>query len=176
MNLKHPQALNGFLLSSMTSYPNAIGLPGWLIEVLREEYEQERGDGLAVGHAMLRSEYLREWSIKRMRVISSEERQGYLDPILLYIDQAGRRERDNFRIGELAAFQQLAPGEQAASLRFLAANQAPAGDGSAPEGWMRKRLADLRKNQPTQAYLYGAATAVDTFCLHLAFVRSFLLA
>ena len=109
-----------------------------------------------------------------MRVISDEERQGYLDPIVFYIDQANRRERSDFQIGELAEFQQLAPREQAAALRFLASNPAPEGDLSAADGWMRKQLAGLRKSQPSQAYLYGAATAVDTFCLHLAFVRSFL--
>jgi hypothetical protein len=182
MNIQPPQALAGFLLAKAHVYPNAIGVPGWLVEVLQQQLARPLPPALAVASALLRPEYTREYIVKRMRLPSADELQGFLDlPVLVIAVGEAYLDPEHSRLEGQPEFQALPASQQEQARQFVDGHLAWAMSvfqpGHLQDGTplMAKIYRQVRGEPFSVDYLHGSLAAQDTFCLHNDFIRSFAL-
>jgi hypothetical protein len=182
MNIQHPQAFSGFLMAKAHAYPNALGVPGWLVEVLQEQLARPLPPALAVASALLRPEYTREYIVKWMRLPSANELQGFLDlPVLVIEVGEAYLDPEHFRLEGQPEFQALPASQQEQARQFVDRHLAWAMSvfqpGHLQDGtpFIAKIYRQVRSEPFSDDYLRGALAAQDTFCLHNDFIRSFAL-
>jgi hypothetical protein len=182
MSIQHPQALAGFLLAKARTYPLALGLPGWLIDVLKEQQSRSLPPTLVTATAMLRPEYIRDYSAKWMTLPSQDELQGYIDPPSLVVAVGGwLLDPEHFLLAAQPEFQALPADQQERAVQFVQAQLAWAQGLVQPQFlqdgtvFMGKVFQRLRTGPANEDYRKGALIAHDTFCMHNDFVRSFAL-
>lgn len=176
-----PHALSGFLLANSSTYRWSIGLPAWLIDVLIQKQAESWPITLIVGLAMLSPEYEREYCAKKMSVPTPDEWQGYLDPVGLLLSVAFPCDRGPETFFDTTEYSRLSSAAKEKLCGFIRAEEEWARSQFQPNHlmnanqWMGSIYRRIMKMDPTSAYALGASIAHDTFCLHSAFVRSFLL-
>ena len=182
MNFRYPQALAGFLLAKAQAYPNALGVPGWLVEVLQEQLAQPLPPALAVASALLRPEYTREYVVKQMHLQSADELQGFLDlPILVIAVGKANLDPEHSCLDGQPEFLALSASQQEQARQFVARHMTWAMSVFQPRHlqdgtpFMLKVYQRVPGKPFSVDYLRGLLVAQDTFCLHNDFIRSFAL-
>jgi hypothetical protein len=159
-----------------------LGVPGWLVEVLQEQLARPLPPALAVASALLRPEYTREYIVKRMRLPSDDELQGFLDlPVLVIAAGGTYLDPEHSGLEGQPEFQALPASQQEQARQFVDGHLAWAMSvfqpGQLQDGtpFITKIYRQVRGEQFSNDYLRGFLTAQDTFCLHNDFIRSFAL-